>query len=88
MKLFLFGILFCAIVLPILDGVQDITAQTVQFLCAKVALKTAKINAELIKYADAQDQGDERNPIGFAVSTISSDQIGGDEEEDPDEQQE
>lgn len=55
MKLFLFGILFCAIVLPILDGVQNIIAQTVQFLCTKIALATAKVNAELAKYAGAQD---------------------------------
>lgn len=82
MKLFLFGILFCAIVLPILDGMQNIIAQTVQFLCTKIALATAKVNAELVKYAGAQDQGeDERNPIGFAVSAISTDEIGGDEEE-------
>lgn len=79
MKEFIFGMLFMAIALPIINGLVNIWNQAVECICAFFAVKVCKYNKEV------QDlEGDEEephNPIGFCLPANTIDRDDDDEDE-------
>lgn len=58
MKDFFKGVLFISLILPIINGISSIFCQFVEYICTKIAVKTAEIQSI--------EENENKNPIGFA----------------------
>jgi len=66
MFLFISGIIFATVVLPLLKNFMTIMAQLTEVICAKLAIFVYQCNKQL----EEGEEEEKSNPIGFACSSV------------------
>lgn len=83
MRNFVKGVLFTAVALPLIDGLNTLNAQVVKYLCTKIALETYKLEQQFPQEQQNVECYEQTNAIGFITdSNVCCEQDDDYEEED------
>ncbi len=66
MKDFFKGVIFISLLIPLIEGIISLYQQTMEFLCAKIAIKTYEIQKTI---TNEKEEEIETNAIGFTIQS-------------------